>query len=66
MTLPPEPDQSLVTDLPLAEAKEFLAGFFLVDVASLERAVQIAGRIPEAPHGLVEVRPVITYDGLES
>ena len=46
------------TDGPFAEAKEDLAGFFLVDCASMERAVEIAGRIPEAADGAVEVRPV--------
>ncbi len=45
------------TDGPFAEAKEVLAGIYLVDCASLERAVEIAWRIPEARYGLVEVRP---------
>ncbi len=46
------------TDGPFAEAKEVLAGFYLVDVASMERAVEIARRIPEAATGLTEIRPV--------
>jgi hypothetical protein len=49
----------LTTDGPFAEAKEHLAGFYLVDCASLERAVEIAARVPEAELGLVEVRPVL-------
>ena len=50
--------QALTTDGPFAEAKELLAGFYLVDVRTRERAVEIAARIPEAHLGLVELRPV--------
>jgi hypothetical protein len=38
-----------VTDGPFAEAKEFLAGFWIVDCASTERAYDIAGRASAAP-----------------
>ena len=51
----------LRTDAPLAEVKEHLAGFYLIDCADAERAAQIAVRIPEAAFGLVEVWPVMTY-----
>ena len=57
--------QVLTTDGPFAEAKELLAGFYLLECDSLERAVAIAGRIPEAGMGLVEVRPVLDLAGLE-
>jgi hypothetical protein len=49
----------LVSDGPFAEAKELLAGFFLLDCASLERALEVAARVPEAELGLVEVWPVM-------
>jgi hypothetical protein len=49
----------LVSDGPFAEAKELLAGFFLLDCASPERALEVAARVPEAELGLVEVRPVM-------
>jgi hypothetical protein len=54
-------------DGPFAEAKEELAGFFLVECESLDRAVEHAARVPEAEPGLVEVRPVLGLDlsGLE-
>ena len=55
----------LTTDGPFAEAKEHLAGFYLLDVASEERAVEIAAKIPEAAFGLVEVRPVRGMDTAE-
>ena len=52
------------TDGPFAETKEMLAGFYLVDVASRDRAVEIAQQIPEVQAGAaaVEVRPVMSYD----
>ena len=49
----------MATDGPFAEVKEHLAGFFLVDCESFERAIEIAARVPEAELGLVEVRPVL-------
>ena len=52
-------------DGPYAEAKEHLAGFFLVDCADIDRALEIAARIPESSYGLVEVRPTMTYDGMD-
>lgn len=54
--------QKTTTDGPFAEAKELLAGFYVVDVDSLDRAIEIAWRVPEAELGLVEVRPVMTLD----
>lgn len=58
--------QAVATDGPFAEAKEELAGFFLVDCASPERAAEIAARIPEARLGLVEVRPTMVYREMDS
>jgi hypothetical protein len=51
--------RTITTDGPFAEAKELLAGFFLVDCESRDRAVAIAARMPEAGLGLIEVRPVM-------
>nr|WP_238355893.1 YciI family protein [Kribbella sandramycini] len=48
----------LTTDGPFAEVKEQLAGFYLLDCESMERAVEIVALIPEAPYSVVEVRPV--------
>ena len=56
---------TLTSDGPFAEAKEQLAGFFLLDCQSAERAVEIAARVPEAELGLVEVRPVLQLGGTE-
>jgi hypothetical protein len=57
--------QTLTSDGPFAEAKELLAGFFLLEVSSEQRAVEIAARVPEAELGLVEVRPVLQLGGTE-
>jgi hypothetical protein len=57
--------QTVTSDGPFAEAKELLAGFFLVECDSMERAVEVAARMPEAELGLIEVRPVLTLGGME-
>ena len=57
--------QTMTTDGPFAEAKELLAGFFLVECESIERAIEHAARVPEARLGLVEVRPVMDLSGFE-
>jgi hypothetical protein len=50
--------ETLVTDGPYAEVKEALGGFYLLECASLDDALDWAARIPGAEHGAVEVRPV--------
>jgi hypothetical protein len=57
--------QVVTSDGPFAEAKELLAGFYLLECESLDRAVEVAARIPEAELGLVEVRPVRGLDPTE-
>ncbi|MDQ1569730.1 MAG: hypothetical protein QOF79_404 [Actinomycetota bacterium] len=47
-----------VTDGPFIEVKEILAGFYLLECASIERATEVAGRLVEAEFSLVEVRHV--------
>ena len=53
-----------VTDGPFAETREQLGGYFLIDAANLDEAIEIAGRIPGAKKGTVEVRPVFEMTGL--
>lgn len=48
---------TIVTDGPFAETKEQLAGFFVIDCATVERAVEIAARFPDARFSPVELRP---------
>jgi hypothetical protein len=54
----------LVTDGPFAETREQIGGYFLVDAVDLDEAIEIAGRIPGARIGTVEVRPVTEVEGL--
>ena len=54
----------LVTDGPFAETREQIGGYFLVDAKDLDEAIDIAGRIPGARIGTVEVRPVREVEGL--
>lgn len=54
----------LVTDGPFVETREQLAGYFLIDAADLNEAIRIAGRVPGARIGTVEVRPVREIAGL--
>ncbi|MGH3679422.1 MAG: YciI family protein [Natronosporangium sp.] len=63
--IPGQEGQALTTDGPFAELKEQLAGFFLIECDGPDRARQIAEKVPEAPLGLVEVRPVLELNGLE-
>ena len=48
-----------VTDGPYLEAKEYLGSFDIIDCESLERALEIAARVPFARYGPVEVRPLM-------
>lgn len=49
----------VVTDGPYIEAKEYLGSFDIVDCESLERALEIAAKVPFARVGSVEVRPLM-------
>ena len=44
---------------PFAETNEQLGGFVFIEARDLNEAIQIAGRIPSARIGSIEVRPVI-------
>jgi hypothetical protein len=57
--------RTLTSDGPFAEVKEYLAGFYLVDVPDLDRAVEIAAKAPDAETGSVEVRPVYDMSQLD-
>lgn len=56
------PDGVVATDGPFAELKEVLASFAVIDVASHERAVEVAARIVEALGEPIEIRPVMGED----
>ena len=52
--------ESLLTDGPFVDAKEYLGGFFLFEADNLDAATELAARIPAARMGgAVEVRPIV-------
>jgi hypothetical protein len=58
-------DALTTTDGPYAEAKEHLAGFYLVECDTIDEAIGYAARMPDAKYLAVEVRPVMDTSGLE-
>ena len=53
---------TLTTDGPFAETKEYLGGFYLVECESLDEAIAFAAKIPAARNGgAIEVRPVVEH-----
>ena len=52
--------ETLTTDGPFAETKEVLGGYYLIDVDTLDEALEWAAKLPGSWHGTVEVRPVVT------
>jgi len=52
----------VVTDGPFADTKEWLGGYYTVDVPDLDAALEYAARMPNISYGSVEVRPVIVYE----
>jgi hypothetical protein len=54
--------EQLLTDGPFAETKEQLGGYYLVEVDSLDEAIEWGAKIPTARYGSIEVRPVMVFD----
>src|SRR6266513_1321648 len=54
----------IVTDGPFAETREQLGGYFIIDVRDLDEAIGIAGRLPSASLGTVEIRPIMEIPGV--
>jgi len=51
--------ETLTTDGPFAETKEVLGGYYLIDVDTLDEALEWAAKIPSARYGHIEVRPIV-------
>jgi hypothetical protein len=49
--------ENLTTDGPFAETKEQLGGYYLIEVESIDDAIEWASKMPVGPGGKVEVRP---------
>jgi hypothetical protein len=52
-------DELMITDGPFAETKEHLAGFEVLECASLEEAVEVASHHPAAGMGTIELRQLL-------
>jgi hypothetical protein len=50
--------QLVIADGPFAETKEQIAGYFVIDCADLDEAIEVAALIPAVEYGTIEVRPV--------
>ena len=53
--------ERMLTDGPFAETREQLGGFYILECASLDEALDWAAKVPDAGTGSVEVRPVLDY-----
>ncbi len=53
--------KQLTTDGPFAETKEVLGGFYILNCKDLDEAIEMAGKIPGAKQGAIEVRPVVDF-----
>jgi len=61
-TLRKTQEPPLVIDGPFAETKEQLLGFYVIDVADLPEAIEVARELAAAnPGGAYEIRPVAVY-----
>jgi len=50
--------ERLVTDGPFAETREYLGGYYILDLPDLDAAIDWAGRCPGSRYGRVEIRPI--------
>jgi len=52
--------ETLTTDGPFSETKEVLGGYYMLEADNLDRALEVAARIPAARMGgAIEVRPLV-------
>ncbi|HEY5639438.1 MAG TPA: YciI family protein [Dehalococcoidia bacterium] len=54
--------ETVATDGPFAETKEQLGGFYMLNCKDLDEAIEMASKIPAAPTGSIEVRPIMEFD----
>lgn len=54
--------RTITTDGPFIDTKEQLGGFYVFDCRDLNHAIELAAKVPWAPTGHIEVRPVMTFE----
>ncbi|MCV0426716.1 MAG: YciI family protein [Roseibium sp.] len=64
VTVNKDSDDFVVTDGPFAETKEQFMGFYLLDCANLEEAIDKVKILP-LDHGRIEIRPVEYFEGAD-
>ena len=52
--------ETLITDGPFVETKEFVGGFDILECADLDEAIEVATKHPMAKFGMLELRPFWT------
>ena len=52
-------------DGPFAETREYLGGYYVLDVPDLDAALKYAAMIPSAKFGTIEVRPLMEFNPAE-
>src|SRR5438045_8819326 len=53
--------ETLTTDGPFAETKEVLGGYYLIDVDTIDEALEWGAKIPRAAYGTIAGRPAVTH-----
>ena len=56
-------DRTMTIDGPFAETKEQFGGFYVIEAATLDEALEAAAKCPGAWIGSIEVRPVMEFEG---
>jgi hypothetical protein len=52
--------RTVVSDGPFAETKETIGGLFSIELPDLDEAIRLAGLIPAARTGSIEIRPIVS------
>ena len=53
--------ETVTFDGPFAETKEQLGGYYLIEAKDLNEVLHVAGKIPSARTGSVEIRPIVVF-----
>ena len=54
--------ETIVSDGPFTEAKEFIAGYNIIECADLDEAIEVASKHPMARFGRIEIRPFWPFE----
>lgn len=55
---------TVISDGPFADTKEYLAGYYVIDAGDLDAAIALAAQVPLSHYGSVELRPIIPTTGV--